>query len=272
MDEPSVISARLTKTAKDTVDEARAIAKVAIADAADVKTFTAAKAIDSYTKAAELAMSSGMQAARDVLGIQPPTPGGTPKSQAEEGRRLVADAMEAISRRMLRESGKVAKETADALDANPNAGGLNPNGPSIWVKSLVKLGDIALLGGIELAETALIGPAPFEKDAIDSPTYPAGGNGERRLKILQPDGIARPGTVDPIPESQIRFYRPGAIGSAGIRLTDGKLSAGQNEFYLAVLPSGMISGMYVGTVQVVQLNAQGHDGAVVDTIVVEVPL
>jgi hypothetical protein len=275
MDEPSVISARLTQTAKDTVDEARAIAKVAIADAADVKNFTAAKAIDSYTKAAELAVSSGMQAARDVMGIHPPAPGGVPKSQAEEGRRLVADAVEAISRRMLRQSGKVFQETADAVDKNPGAAGLNPNGPSVWAKALVRLGDIALLGSIELAETALIGPAPFEKKAITSDTYPVGGNGERRLKVA-PGGIARPSTIDPIPEGQIRFYVPGAGGAAGSPLFNGKLAAGQNEFYLAVNPAGMISGMYIGDVDVVELRSMPDgtlvDGDVLETLNVEVPL
>jgi len=275
MDEPSIIANRLTETAKNTVDGARAIAKDAIAEAAHVEHYTAAKVVDSYMKAAELALSSGLQATRDVLGIDPP-PSGKPTSQAAEGRRLVADAMEAIARRMIRQSSAVAQETADLIDKNPNS-------PSVWVKSAVKLGDIALLGGIELAETALIGPAPFEKKAVASDVVKVTAKkGRRKVRVKQPEGLARPGTADPIPATQLRFYVPAGNRPApetDTEASNGILTDGQDRFYVAAIPVGLISGMYVGDVEVVRLEqklvggtTQEVEGKVLDTVVVEVPL
>lgn len=256
MDEPSVIAQRLTETAKDVVDQARVIAKGAIADAADPDNFTAAKLVDSYMKMVDLALTGGLQATKDVLGVAAP---GAPQDQdAAEGRRLVADAMESISRRMLRQTSVVAQETAGLLDKNPNS-------PTIWAKAMVKMADIALLGGTELAETALIGPAPFEKKPIDSDRYKVGGAGRRTLNIRAP-GFIRPGTADPIPAGQLKFFVP-IDDETGKEAPGGVLEPGETEFYITAHPAGMISGMYVGAVEVLD-----DKGAVVQTIDVEVPL
>lgn len=256
MDEPGVVAQRLTETAKDVVDQARVIAKGAIADAADTDNFTAAKLIGSYMQMVDLALTGGLQATKDILGVDAPS---TPQNPgAAEGRKLVADAMESISRRMLRQTSAVAQETADLLDKKPNS-------PTVWAKAMVKLADIALLGGTEMAETALIGPAPFEKTAIDSDTYPVTGTGPRTLKIRAP-GLRRPGTADPIPADHLKFF---------VRLDDttvkeapaGVLEDGETEFYIAAHPAGMISGMYVGVVEVLD-----QAGALIQTVDVEIPL
>ena len=266
MEDPSVTAARLTATAKDVVDQARVIAKKGIADAADTKNFTAAKLVDSYMKMVDLALSGGMQATKDVLGVDAPADGSTLQTpEAAEGRKLVVDAMESIGRRMLRQTSAVAQETAGLLDKNPNS-------PTIWAKAMVKLADISMLGGIELAETALIGPAPFEKDAIKSNRYQPNGAGRRRLKI-KPPGLMRPGTADPIPAALLRFFAfIDNNDEDGTEDPDGILEIGQTQFCIAALPTGMISGMYVGEVQVVAVNANGTDGAVLQTVVVEIPL
>jgi hypothetical protein len=282
MEEPGVIADRLNATAKDTIAQAREIGKQAIADAADVDQFTATKVINSYMQAADLAITSGMQAAKDMFGVAPPPQGTalTSEEEAAEGRRLVADAMEAISRRMMREASLVAQDTATQLDKNPSDPGPNPNGPSVWVKSLAKLGDIFLLGGIELVETALIGPAPFEKDPAESNVYPAPDNGGRRLLRVKTGGLCRPGTVDPIPDAQIRFFRlvdngPGKDPSK-VEVPGGILVPTQASFYLSVVPVGLISGMYLGDVEVMTLKID-DDGVekpdvVLKTVPVEVPL
>lgn len=256
MDEPSVIAQRLTDTAKDVVDQARVIAKGAIADAADVDNFTAAKLIDSYMKMVDLALTGGLQVTKDVLGVD--TPSAPQDQNAAEGRRLVADAMESISRRMLRQTSAVAQETADLLDKNPNS-------PSAWARAMVKLADVALLGGTELAETALIGPAPFEKTAINSDDYQVGGTGKRTLHIKAP-GLMRPGTVDPIPASHLKFFVR-IDAKTGQEAPGGVLEDGQTNFYISAHPAGLISGLYVGAVEVTNTA-----GAVVQTVNVEVPL
>ncbi|MGE2689568.1 hypothetical protein [Mycolicibacterium pulveris] len=254
MEEPDVVAQRLTETAKDVVDQARVIAKGAIADAADIDNFTAAKMIDSYMKMVDLALTGGLQVTKDVLGVE--TPGAPQDQDAAEGRRLVADAMESISRRMLRQTSVVAKETADLLDKNPNS-------PTIWAQAMVKMADIALLGGTELAETALIGPAPFEKKALDSDTYHVGGSGSRTLRIRAP-GLVRPGTADPIPTGQLKFFV--RVDDKTVKEGD-VLEDGVDEFYISAQPAGMISGMYVGVVEVLDAT-----GAVIQTVDVEVPL
>jgi hypothetical protein len=269
MEDPAVIAARVTSTAKDIVDQARAVAKVTVAQADDVDNFTAAMLVDAYTKSVNIALSGGIQLAKDVLGVDEPTgPTQAPDPDAE-GRRLVADAMEAITRRMIRQSGVVAQETANKLDSNPNS-------PSTWAQSMVKFADIVLLGGIELAETALIGPGPFETAVRRSPVYAATGAGTRQLKVVEPAGIARPGTVDPIPAARLSFHVPKGDPDDDndlqpdddTKLSNGILSAGDTEFYLAVHPAGMISGLYVGEVEVVDLGTK----AVVDTVQVEINL
>jgi hypothetical protein len=232
MEDPKDIAIRVTTTAKDIVDQARAIATEAIGQSSDVDKYTAAQLADTVTKSVELAFSGALQLNRDVLGVVP-KPAPQQSDPGAEGRRLVADAMEAISRRMIRQTGRVVAETADLADKQPYS-------PTIWVRSMVKLADIALLGGIELAETALIGPAPFEVEPRMSDTYPIGATGEARtLKVADP-GLCRPGTADPIPAAQVWFDLP-----------DGKrLAAGATEFRLVVNPAGLISGMYTGKVDV----------------------
>jgi hypothetical protein len=266
MEDPAVIASRLTSTAKDVVDQARAVAKVTIAQAADVDKFSAAMLVDAYTQSVNVALSGGIQLAKDVLGVDEPPGSAQPPDPDAEGRRLVADAMEAITRRMIRQTGKVAEETATRLDSNPNS-------PSTWAQSMVKFADIVLLGGIELAETALIGPGPFETAVRKSPVYPAAGTGNRQLRVVQPTGIARPGTADPISDPELSFYVPQGDpddDTDDVKLSGGVLSPGQAEFYLMVRPAGMISGIYLGDVEVVDLDSPTKP--VIDTVQVEINL
>ena len=150
------------------------------------------------------------------------------------------------------------------------------------MQSAVKLGDIALLGGIELAETALIGPAPFERTAVASDIVKVTAKDGRRKLRVGSKGLARPGTADPIPPTQLRFYVP--AGDTPDPDTDteahnGILKGGQDRFYVAAIPVGLISGMYVGDVEVVRLAQQLVGGTtqevattVLQTVGVEVPL
>jgi hypothetical protein len=55
-----------------------------------------------------------------------------------------------------------------------------------------------------------------------------------------------------------------------VTLSNGILSAGQAEFYLVVRPAGMISGLYLGAVEVVDLVSAGTP--VIDTVQVEINL
>lgn len=71
MEDPKDIAIRVTTTAKDIVDQARAIATEAIGQSSDVDKYTAAQLADSVTKSVELAFSGALQLNRDVLGVVP---------------------------------------------------------------------------------------------------------------------------------------------------------------------------------------------------------
>lgn len=239
MEDPAVVAARLTKTAKDLADQARVLAKQAIAESADTEKYTAAQFINTFTQSVDLAVKSGLQFAKDVLD----QPG--PPDPHEAGRRQVADVMETIGRRTVRQAGAVASDTATQMEKTPNS-------PNLWMRSMVKLANISLLGSIELAETALIGPAKYEKHVIFSDVFAAPGNGDRTL-TLTTDGLRRPGTSDPIPATLVSFRH----AASDTRLADGRLPGGEASFRLGVDPRPLISGIYIGKVEVAYTDVAG---------------
>ncbi len=239
MEDPAVVANRLTQTAKGIADQARVIANQAIAESADVETYTAGKFIDTFTKSVDLAVRSGIQLTKDVLDrpVAPPDP-------HEEDRRLVADVMETIGRRMIRQTGAVLRDAADEFENKPNS-------PNLWVRSVVKLANVSLLGSIELAETALIGPAKYERPLTFSDPFVAPGTVDRVLR-LTPGGLRRPGTSDEIPANLVSFHF--AVGNGSTPLAQDVLPKGETEFRIGVDPRTLISGVYVGTVEVVAPN------------------
>jgi len=255
MEDPAVVANRLTQTAKGIIDEARALGRDAITESADVDTYTAAKFVDTVTRSVDLAVKGGMALTRDVLDQPVPS---TPDPDAE-GRRQVADVMETIGRRMIRQAGAVARETATELDSNTPT-------PTLWVRSMVKLANISLLGSIELAETALIGPAKYETNVLLSENFSAPGAGARELVLASPPGLTRPGTSDPIPAGLVGFYNAGP-GAAAV-LSGNKLAAGVTTFRIGVDPRPLISGMYVGQVEV----RDAATKAVIQTVTVEIAI
>lgn len=239
MEDPAVVAARLTQTAKDLADQARTLAKQAIAESADTDNYTAAQFINTFTKSVDLAVKGGLQFTKDVLD----QPG--PPDPNEEGRKQVADVMETIGRRMVRQAGAVASDTASQMEKTPNS-------PNLWVRSMVKLANISLLGSIELAETALIGPAKYELPLTLSEIYPAPGAVDRTL-TLDADGLRRPGTSDSIPATLVSFRTDTGLAE----LAGGHLPATANTFRIGVDPRPLISGIYVGTVEVSHIDAAG---------------
>ncbi len=278
MEDPAVVASRVTETAKGIADEARALANEAIAQSAEVQTYTAAKFIDTFTRTVNLAVKGSLQLSRDVLD-QP----GQDDPDAD-GRRQVADVMETISRRMVRQAGAVARDTAEKVEGQPYS-------PNTWVRSMVKLANISLLGTIELAETALIGPTKYEAPLTFSGEYHADGNGDRALRFKevtiaeqaagQLSGLHRPGTSDPIPAALVSFHAGTAAGEAqlppgvlaggpGNFRPLGALAVGQNTFRIGVDPRLLISGIYIGHVEVVVV--EKGKNKVIDTVAVEIAI
>ncbi|BBZ35131.1 hypothetical protein [Mycolicibacterium confluentis] len=240
MEDPAVVANRLTQTAKGIADQARAIATQAIAESADVSTYTTGQFIDSFTKSVDLAVRSGIQLTKDVIDRPPAKP-----DPGEEGRRQVADVMESIGRRMIRQAGAVARDAAGEFEKKPNS-------PDVWTRSMVKLANISLLGSIELAETALIGPAKYERPVTLSDSFVAPGSVDRllRLKVGEPGGgLRRPGTSDEIPAALVSFHFAGKGGNKP--LPQDVLPKDKKRFRIGVDPRPLVSGIYVGTVEVV---------------------
>ena len=253
MEDPAVVANRVTQTAKGIADQARAIARQAIAESADVKTYTTGQFIDTFTKSVDLAVRGGIQLTKDVVD----RPAGKPDPH-EDGRRQVADVMETIGRRMIRQAGAVAREAAGEFEKKPNS-------PDVWTRSMVKLANISLLGSIELAETALIGPAKYEVTITFSEPFVAPGAADRllRLKEGQRGGLHRPGTSDAIPADLVSFHF--AKGTK-LPLQGNVLPQDKKRFRVGVDPRPLISGIYVGDVEVVV------NDTVIDTVPVEIAI
>jgi hypothetical protein len=122
--------------------------------------------------------------------------------------------------------------------------------PNDLVKSMLKLADIAAMGGIELVETAFIGPKPFSRKPIKSETFDADEGAdiheERFLKFR--GQLARPGpgqTRYYVPKKRISFLPGSRIDKPG-----NCLKKGVNKFRIQVDPAGLESGVYTGVVEV----------------------
>ena len=86
-----------------------------------------------------------------------------PIESSRKGPAIVVENMAAVVSRMVKQSATVAKEVSSQIDDNKY-------GVNQWMKAMTKLFDIALVGGIDLVETAVIGPAPYTPTACASST------------------------------------------------------------------------------------------------------
>lgn len=165
-----------------------------------------------------------------------------PVDDKPSGPLIVAEHMASVMRRMFKQAGMVAKEASSRVDDDKYD-------YDQWVKTMTKLFDIAMVGGIDLVQTAVVGPAPYTTRSFNSKKFkvePA-VNHERTLSI-EPPGLARPGATDAIPLDRIK-------------INPEKLPAGETEFYFEVNEDGLPSGVYVGKVRV------GDDGKTVDVAI-----
>ena len=235
MDDPGVIANRLVAVAKGIVADAQDVA----VNASSSGDYTAKTMVDTFTQSVDIALNGTQKLFNAVMKQEQPA-----DDAAAIGRARWADALAVIARRMVRETGVVAAQATTTMDAKAYT-------PTEWTKSLIKLADIAVLGTMELAETALIGPAVFEVELQMSEDFTAPGANNRKLRVLTP--LARPGTPDAIPAAKLSFYTTSAGG--GTELPDGLLDATQTTFCIAVNARDMISGMYVGLVGVYDVDA-----------------
>ena len=239
MTEPNPIVERLAATAKQMVDEVGDIARTASKQTGPAGEFSAAHLINSMTKLTNVALAGGLEMAKA---------GAQGLSSADVG--AVVDRMAAITRRMISESGKVAEETSSRFDAKSYTS-------SDWVGSMVRLSDIALFGGIELAETVLAGPGQYEKEPIRK-TYVVAAD-DTHPRLLTMESLSRPGAADD------------AAGQVAFEPVSRVLPKGATEFSILVAAADLASGFYVGLIHIGAVDPDAT-GVLEDDVVVNVSL
>ncbi|MGZ6962101.1 MAG: hypothetical protein ACXVLM_20585, partial [Ilumatobacteraceae bacterium] len=160
-----------------------------------------------------------------------------------EKATVVTDHMAGVVRRMANQARTVADDAARKLDAEGYSA-------DDWAKTITKFGDVALMNGIELVGTALVGPGRYEKGPITSD-----------LLTVQ--------NADPQQRHQLKLTAPLALaGSSGEVISedcvtfdpvDGVLRAGRSRFRIRVKPAGLRSGIYVGAVWAIPLDESGSE-------------
>ncbi len=153
-----------------------------------------------------------------------------PIDSKSTGPSIVADHMAAVMQRMFKQAGMVAKEASGHVDDDNF-------GYEQWLKTMTKLFDIAMVGGVDLVQTAVIGPAPYTTAAFNSKKFSVAAAKRSRTLSIEPPGLARPGSNDAIPQGKIKVVPE-------------QLAAGQTEFYFQVNEAGLPSGIYTGQVRV----------------------
>jgi hypothetical protein len=166
----------------------------------------------------------------------------TPK-RPTDGMLVMAEQLANVARRTMASVKAVAEEASGQMtDGGYTAGHA--------IKSLTKLTDIAVVSGLEAAETVVIGPTKYAPPTFLSDPYTVSDpavNG----KLSVAEDFKRAATVEAIPRDRIRFDPP-------------NIGPGTRSFRMVVDEGGLPSGVYLGKVTV--------DGAVPTTIGVAIRL
>ena len=153
-----------------------------------------------------------------------------PTGDKLSGPLIVAEHMASVMRRMFKQAGMVAHEASGQVDNNEF-------GRDEWAKTMTKMFDIAMVGGIDMVQTAAVGPAPYSTKTFNSRKFQAKAAQTVRALTIAAPGLARPGSTDPIPADRIKVVPE-------------MLAKGETDFYFEVNEDGLPSGVYTGQVRV----------------------
>lgn len=240
-DQPLIAARKLAEAAKAALTEMTKVATAAsdrIGDNTGPYNYGGKDLWKTAVQLTSAGLLGGLQIAETALAVRPRNP--------SEGMLVMAEHLADVAERTLANVKGVAKETSDQLDA----GGYTS---AQAVRSLTKLADIAVVGGLESVETVVIGPAKYARPTFISDPYTV-DNDEANGKLEIATDFKRPATAEIIPQARIRFDPP-------------QLRPGNNTFRMVVDEGGLPSGVYFGTVHVV-----GEDSAVLDSIEVAIRL
>jgi hypothetical protein len=192
----------------------------------------------TLTEIANLTFHRGVDLVETAIGQRPAT-----------GTTVLADHMTTIVRRMADHTRMVADDAAHKLDAEGY-------GPDDWAESMTKFGDVALVNGVELVGTALVGPSRYEVEPIRSDPFAVEHTDSRPRALSIATPLVLAGTDDAIAEHRITFEPPGGV-----------LAPSEKVFRLRVRAAGLRSGVYTGSIRVGKLDESAPDNDVGEEIV-----
>lgn len=146
-----------------------------------------------------------------------------------EKHLAMGDYISTVVRGMVTQAGVVAQDAANGIEQKKYSS-------KEWLASMTRLIDIAVAGGMDIAETLGAGPAPFQPQPIATEFYTVQESTEER-KFLWHTRLTRDGAKDVIDDSKVQFepktLLPGAI-----------------QFRVLVTAGDLLSGVYKGVVKV----------------------
>lgn len=187
-------------------------------------TFTAGDAIKAMADLAKIAVTGGIEMGQTALEVKP-----------TKGVLILADHIATVLSRAVKDAAQVTSEAADLVDKKK----FDQND---WTQSAIKLANIALLRGAEIAQSVAAGPAqyadPVRKEEFTLASGQVDPTNDRELKLV---GLKLGG---PAAQPLIPGYR------VSFEPADGVLRATKDKFTLIVNPAGLTSGVYIGSVDI----------------------
>ena len=228
MDDANDVAEAFAKTAKKVVDDSQGVA-VAAFDKINGKDasgnplkYTAGDAIKSMTAIAKIAVTGGIELGQTALEVQP-----------TKGVLILLDHIATVLARGVKEVAQVASVASDLIDKDDYD-------KDQWVESAIKLTNIALLRGAEIAQTVAAGPAQYAEAIVKLPfTLKDADVDAKQDRELKVPSLKLGGLNDPVPGYRISFEP-----------TDSVLRAGKRDFTLVINSAGLASGIYVGSVEI----------------------
>lgn len=216
MTQPNRMIGRVAATAKSIVDQSADVVREE-SEKIDGGTYEVADAIETVTRLINVGIAGATDLGRIALEERPP------QTTLALGEYVVT-----VFRRMVSQAGTVAQAASIEVERKDYT-------PNKWLESMTRMMDIAIAGGMEIAETIAAGPAKFERPDVTSDPFSASESGEtRELRIETP--LKRDATDEEIDLKKIKFVPP-------------TLAPQQTKFHIVVNPSGLESGVYRGTVK-----------------------
>lgn len=213
MTETERIIGRVAATAKTIVNESATVVREE-SKKIDGDHYEVKDAINTVTKLVNVGITGFTELGRIAVEERPPAT-----------TLALGEYVASVVQRMVSQAGTVAEAASVQVEKKAFT-------PNKWLESMTRMIDIAIAGGIEIAETIAAGPAQFERPPLRSDKFEAPDFGD--LCIEKP--LKRDATDEVIPADRICFDPPTLVFP-------------NKEFCILVDPSGLASGLYRGTVK-----------------------